>query len=285
MPDRPPPCSRTSATPTSETPPGDAYSPLTINSCTNPPPTWVFPDHYSCIAYHGSRFALTHSGSDDSELRKDKHADGPTRFPKAHALAKLQTAYEWCRLVNRAGQGNNGADGVLLALWVKEGASPHPQNTPCARTVVRGPVGVRVTVDRVRILQDQDIDEDEPGEINLSLAVYDPPSRFHQSVKSKVGPIFADDNGGAASTLVGAKVPGSLRLCPGPTGRFRVALHGWDDDEGGTTAPKEPPTVTTTRTTARLTTCSPGSPQNTPSPWQEARPSPGSRRTWRSPTA
>ena len=212
---------------------GRRTQPLTINSCTNPPPTWVFPDHYSCIAYHGSRFALTHSGSDDSELRKDKHADGPTRFPKAHALAKLQTAYEWCRLVNRAGQGNNGADGVLLALWVKEGASPHPQNTPCARTVVRGPVGVRVTVDRVRILQDQDIDEDEPGEINLSLAVYDPPSRFHQSVKSKVGPIFADDNGGAASTLVGAKVPGSLRLCPGPTGRFRVALHGWDDDEGG----------------------------------------------------
>ena len=98
---------------------------------------------------------------------------------------------------------------------------------------MQGPVGVRVTVDRVRILQDQDIDEDEPGEINLSLVLYDPPSRFHQSVKSKVGPIFANDNGGAASTLVGAKVPGSVRLCPGPTGRFRVALHGWDDDEGG----------------------------------------------------
>ncbi len=209
---------------------GNRAQPLTVNSCMN---AWPFPDHYSCIAYHGSRFALTHSGSDDSELRKDKYADGPTRFPKAHALATLQTAYEWCRLVNRAGQTRNGADGVLLALWVKEGASPHPQNTPCAPADVQGPVGVRVTVDRVRILQDQDIDEDEPGEINLSLASYDPPSRFHQSVKSKVGPLFANDNGGAASTLVGAKVPESVRLCPEPTGRFRVALHGWDDDEGG----------------------------------------------------
>ena len=152
---------------------------------------------------------------------------------RRYALAKLQTAYEWCRLVNRAGQTRSGADGVLLALWVKEGASPHPPNTPCARADAQGPVGVRVTVDRVKILQDQDNDEDEPGEINLSLALYDPPSRFHQSVKSKVGPLFADDNGGAASTLVGAKVPGSVRLCPGPTGRFRVALHGWDDDEGG----------------------------------------------------
>jgi hypothetical protein len=212
---------------------GEREQPLSINSCMQPKPEWANPDHYSCIAYHGSRFALTHNGSAESELRKDEHADGPTRFPKAHALAKLQTAYEWCRLVNRAGQSTRGADGVLLALWVKEGASPHPRNTPCARAGVQGPVGVRVTVDRVRIRQDHDIEADEPGEMNISLAVYDPPSRFHQSVKSKVGPLYANDNGGAASTLVGAKVPGSVRLCPGRTGRFRVALHGWDDDEGG----------------------------------------------------
>jgi hypothetical protein len=61
--------------------------------------------------------------------------------------------------------------------------------------------------------------------------LYDPPSRFHQSVKSAVGPLYADDNGGADSTL--DKLPGSIRFWPGPTGRFRVALHGWDDDEGG----------------------------------------------------
>jgi hypothetical protein len=206
---------------------GQRAQPLTVNSCALPP---FFPDHYSCIAYYGSRFALTHDGSDDSELRKDKHADGPTRFPKAKALATLQTAYEWCRLVNRAEQ-TRGADGVLLALWVKEGRSPHPQNTPCAPADRHVPVGVRVTVDRVRILQDKDNDEDEPGEINVSLALYDPPSRFHQSVKSAVGPLYADDNGGADSIL--AKLPGSVRFCPGPTGRFRVALHGWDDDEGG----------------------------------------------------
>jgi hypothetical protein len=211
---------------------GNRKRPLTINSCTNPKPSLLFPDHYSCIAYHGSRFALTHDGSDDSELRKDRQAHGPTRFPKALALAELQTAYEWCRLVNRAGQTRQGADGVLLALWVKEGRSAHPQNTPCAPADVQGTIGVRVTVDRVRILQDQDIDEDEPGEINLSLVLYDPPSRFRQSVKSAIGPLVANDNGGPDSTLRGAELPGSVRLCPGPTGRFRVALHGWDDDEG-----------------------------------------------------
>jgi hypothetical protein len=214
---------------------GEREQPLTINSCTNPS---GLADHYSCIAYHGSRFALTHSGSDDSELRKDEYDDGPTRFPKALALAKLQTAYEWCRLVNQAGESRGGADGVLLALWVKEGTSPHPQNTPCARVDTQGRVGVRVTIDRVRILQDQDIEEDEPGEINLSLVLYDPPSSFHQSVKSKVGPLFANDDGGAASILVGAKVPAPVQLCPGPTGRFRVALHGWDDDEGGDNGPE-----------------------------------------------
>jgi hypothetical protein len=220
---------------------GKRALPLKINSCSNPfgPFGSRLPDHYSCIAYHGSRFALTHSGSDDSELRKDKHADGPTRFPKALALAKLQTAYEWCRLVDQAGQRGNGADGILLALWVKEGASPHPENTPCARVDAQGPVGVRVTVDRVRILQDQDIEEDEPGEINLSLVLYDPAGRFHQSVKSKGGPLFANDNGGAGSILVGAKVPAPVRLCPGPTGLFRVALHGWDDDEGGDNGAEE----------------------------------------------
>lgn len=214
---------------------GEREQPLTINSCSRLTlnGSFQFPDHYSCIAYHGSRFALTHNGSDDSELRKDEHPDGPTRFPKALALAKLQTAYEWCRLVNRAGQSGGGADGVLLALWVKEGTSPHPENTPCARVDAQGRVGVRVTVDRVRILQDQDIEEDEPGEINLSLVLYDPPSSFHQSVKSKVGPLYANDDGGAASILVGAKVPAPVQLCPESTGRFRVALHGWDDDEGG----------------------------------------------------
>ena len=208
---------------------GKRRAPLRINSCTNP---YLFPDHYSCIAYHGSRFALTHDGSADSELRKDTSADAPTRFPKARALARLQTSYEWCRMINRAGLTRGGADGVLLALWVKEGASPHPANTPCARVAAKNPVGVRVTIDRVNILDDKDDDDDEPGEINLSLAAYDPPSSFHQSAKSKVGPLYASDNGDLSSTLSGSKVPASLRICPGSTGRFRVALHGWDDDEG-----------------------------------------------------
>jgi hypothetical protein len=93
-------------------------------------------------------------------------------------------------------------------------------------------VGVQVTVTGVRIIRDMDNEADEPGEINLSLVLYDPPSRFHQSVKSKSGTVFAAD-GEPSSTLPGAKLPAPVRLCPGSTGRLRVALHGWDDDEGG----------------------------------------------------
>ena len=187
---------------------------------------------------------------------------GPTRFPKAYALAKLQTAYEWCRLVTRAGQTRTGADGVLLALWVTEGASPHPANTPCARTAARGPVGVRVTVDRVKVLEDQDNDEDSAGQINLSLAMYDPPSSFHQSVKSKVGPIYADDD--ATSSFVGANVPG----VGAALSRGRPDASGWLSMAGTTTraatrVPKVPPTATTTETTARRWTSSQGSPQST----------------------
>jgi hypothetical protein len=218
---------------------GEIITPREANTCSPRELIggFTYPDDYSCITYHGSRFALTHSGTARSELNKDKPDDAPTRHPKARALATLQSRYEWCRFVNQAGLA--GGDGPLLSLWVREDRSPHPAGTPCAEDDGIGPRGVTVSIDAVEVLDDKDIDEDEPGEINLSLALYDNPSRFQRSAKSKSGPVFADDDGSAApAALPAAGLPPPVSLCvhaDDPT--FRVALHGWDDDDGADNGP------------------------------------------------
>ncbi|HEY6561404.1 MAG TPA: hypothetical protein VI072_29225 [Polyangiaceae bacterium] len=223
---------------------GTVMVPVQANTCAPPRSPHPFPpgyveaeDDYSCIAYHGSRFALTHSGSARSELNKDSKSAAPTRFPKARALASLQSKYEWCRLVHQAGL--RGGDGVLMSLWVREGASANPAGTPCGPDDGSGLRGVTVSIDRVEVLDDKDIDEDEPGEINLSLALYDSPFAFHRLSKSKGGPAFADDDGSAASsTLPAAALPAPVSSCVGSSdGTFRVALHGWDDDDGPDNGP------------------------------------------------
>jgi hypothetical protein len=208
---------------------GAVIVPHQANSCEAP---FLADDDYSCIAYHGSRFALTHSGSNRSELNKDSPGEAPTRHPKARALATLQSRYEWCRFVHQAGL--SGGDGVLLSLWVDESESANLEGTPCAPGADVGPLGVTVSIDRVEVLDDGDIDEDEPGEINLSLALYDSPSAFHHLVKSKSGPVFADDDGSSRSPVIPEEdLPAPLTQCVGTSdGTFRVALHGWDDDEG-----------------------------------------------------
>ena len=50
--------------------------------------------------------------------------------------------------------------------------------------------GVTLSIDEVDVLNDKDNDSDEPGEINLSMALYDSPFAFHRSVKSKSGARF-----------------------------------------------------------------------------------------------
>jgi hypothetical protein len=228
---------------------GELLIPLEINSCTPPLAEMCTPDgqdpncsdakieqcaeqglgcsfetdvdDYTCIAYYGSRFALTHSGSARSELNKDRESSAPTRFPKARALAYLQTQYEWCRFVKQAGDA--GADGPLLSLWVRDrsgSAVANPLGTPCGPDDGKGRMGVKVTIDDVNLL--------DPGAlnlVNLSLALYDDPSRFHRLAKSHAGPSIVGDSG----ELPGA--PGPLSQCVGTSdGSFRVALHGWGED-------------------------------------------------------
>jgi hypothetical protein len=207
---------------------GDTIVPHALNTCPAD-----FPDDYSCIADGGSRFALTHSGSSRSELNKDNEDEAPTRFPKARALALLQSKYEWCRLVHQAGR--SGVAGLLLALWVREGASPNPLRTPCGPDGVDGPVGVIVSIDEVTVFNDKDNNDDEPGEVNLSLVLYDSPFSFHRAQKSKSGPVFVDDDGSTASRRIPrTRLPPPVTMCirTGGSSPFRVALHGWDDDEG-----------------------------------------------------
>jgi hypothetical protein len=212
-------------------PDGKVIEPHEVNPCPPTFETFFFNDDYSCMAHFGSRFALTHSGTARSELNKDTEDAAPTRFPKARALAVLQSKYEWCRFVQQAGR--EGADGVLLALWVKENANPHPSVTPCSRDDGTGPMGVTVSINGVETLNDKDDDAEEPGELNLSLVLYDSPATFSRSDKSKSGPVDVDDDGSSAPSRVPAtELPAPVSMCVSagdPT--FRVALHGWDDDD------------------------------------------------------
>ena len=206
---------------------GQIIEPKEINGCRDD----EYGTDYSCFAY-GSRHALTHDGSDRSELKKDKPGDAPTRHPKARALAVMQSKYEWCRMVNLAGEA--GADGTLLSLWVRDGASANPEGTPCGPDDGRGPRGVTVGIESVEILDDKEDSSGGPGEINLSLALYDRPLEFHRLHKSHAGPEWVGDPGSLfGSTFPEDALPGPLSMCVPPDNpTFRVALHGWDDDDG-----------------------------------------------------
>lgn len=181
------------------------------------------PDFYSCIAYHGSPFALSHDGVGGSGLNKDSD-DAGIRFRKARALAYLQTQYEWCRFVSKAGENDQGGDGPLLALWVRENGDANPQGTPCYKDDGRGPMGVTVTVDTLEVLDDKD---EGGGKVNLSLALYDDPSNFHRLDKSDIGPFDVT----APATIFTPGFAPVTQCVRGFDTTFRVALHGWDDDD------------------------------------------------------
>ena len=208
---------------------GNVIAPAAVNSCWPPDEFGFDPaDYYSCIAYHGSRFALTHA-----DLAKD-NSDAGERFLQARALAQFQSRYEWCRFVNQAGL--SGADGLLLTLWVDEGKAANPPGTPCNADPADGPKGVTVEITKVEVLDDKDDEGDEPGELNLSLALYDDPAAFHRLAKSPQpanGAVAVDEDGTKAPRVVPAwALPDPVSQCVNTAdSTFRAALHGWDDDD------------------------------------------------------
>lgn len=176
--------------------------------------------NYSGIKHEDLNKDCPNCGAGDVNVdeRKRKHA-------KARALATLQTGYEWCRLVREAGLVDQ--DGLLLALWVRAGGTPHPPGTPCSQAGA-GPTRVVVTIESIRILDAGD-GEGKAGEIQLAAALYDNPLDFRRSVHvtNRDGRM-----GLRAGDLVPSnQLPGPLRLCV-PAGRGATfTLHAWDNDD------------------------------------------------------
>jgi hypothetical protein len=57
-------------------------------------------------------------------------------------------------------------------MWVRAGTTPHPVHTPCAADR-SGSVPMVVTMERVRVLDSRDDDENDPMEIQLAAALSD----------------------------------------------------------------------------------------------------------------
>src|SRR4029453_1158206 len=68
-------------------------------------------------------------GDENGGLNKDR-IDRPHNA-EAYALARHQTEHEWCRMLHLL-DDRYGVAGpsTALGLWVKDGASPHPGDTP-----------------------------------------------------------------------------------------------------------------------------------------------------------
>jgi hypothetical protein len=170
-----------------------------------------------------------YNGLEHDVLNKDgrEGPKGPRAYAKAAALATLQTGYEWCRLVREASR--SGRDGLLLATWVRANGNPHPVGTPCAPRRP-GPRPVAVTVESVRVLDSGDDDNNDPGEIQVAVALYDAPRSFHRSrhATNRGGRVALDDG----ERMPANRLPPPLRLCV-PSGEGATfALHGWDNDDG-----------------------------------------------------
>lgn len=171
-----------------------------------------------------------YDGFSHEELNKDG-SDHPN-YLKARALAVLQTGYEWCRLVARAGQLNR--DGMLLTLWVRDqGGSnaPHPPNTPCQKRTPNGLL-VHPTTVTVESIQIRDVHDSGylPGEIQLSAALYDDPQNFHQSDHkgNRSGKRMLLN---AGDYVPRSELPEPMTICVRAGSEVNFSMFGWDNDE------------------------------------------------------
>jgi hypothetical protein len=171
-----------------------------------------------------------YNGLEHHVLNKDSPTGpkGALAHAKAYALATLQTSYEWCRLVREAALADR--DGLLLATWVRSNGNPHPAGTPCAKGNP-GSTPVAVTVESVRVLDSGDDDDNDPGEIQLAVALYDDPLNFRRSVHAmnRAGHVDLDDG----ELFPTNRLPAPLTLCVPSGGGATFALHGWDNDDSG----------------------------------------------------
>ena len=182
-----------------------------------------------CDIHWYGKAVRVYDGLEHSVLNKDGPGGNTTQaraHAKARALATLQTSYEWCRLVRDAALVARA--GFVLATWVRPGGNPHPRGTPCAADGP-GPTPIIVTIESVRILDSGDDDDNDPGEIQLGLALYDDPLNFRRSVHAtNRGGVVPLDDGELMPT---SRLPAPMVLCV-PEGRgASFALYGWDNDD------------------------------------------------------
>jgi hypothetical protein len=170
---------------------------------------------------HGDKSFGLNKDSPDNERGR-----GVLYYP-ARKMAVLQTSYEFCRAVREAASARPVAqDGLLVAMWIKPDANPHPANTPCA-PAQPGPKEVSVTITGVEVRNDHE--EGGPGQIQLAATLYDSPLAFRRSVHAT--------NTNRMSMSLNTfddvrqwQLPKPLRLCVGADESATFALHAWEND-------------------------------------------------------
>ncbi|WP_159599534.1 hypothetical protein [Agromyces humi] len=190
-------------------------------------------DHECTIPYYKASNGMGFvSGFTHNDLAKDSPGSSENsvaKFERARALAVLQTGYEWCRLVQFAGEERRA--GLLLALSVRPGVSPHPANTPCAPrepSVAVNQRPVTVTITSIQVKDDGDPD-DEAAEVQVAAVLFNSASQFRQSAHSWTGPtpIGLEDG----DSIPRSRLPAPLTLCGPASEEFQFGVYGWDNDD------------------------------------------------------
>lgn len=152
--------------------------------------------------------------------------DDATRWRHAEvaALAVKQSELEWCRALSLLADAYGPVGpSAALGLLVDPPRDPHLQGTPCGPAGF-GPIEVRVSVEHLRILDDNDGPDDSPGELNFVLAAYT--ASLGQSARSQGSHAPLNDG----DVVPDYALPPPIALCLRPEDVLVATLQGWDDD-------------------------------------------------------
>ncbi len=153
-----------------------------------------------------------------------KDTPGRPDYGQAIKLAQLQTAQEWCRLLNLAKDSQYGYAGssILMTLWAKpqdEPAGPHPNTTACGvpDEVIAGkpgPIEVKIDPQAVAAPSGSDV---PILQRHLVFALYT--GDFRRS-------IFRQSTAGLGDSSVPMQ---PLMMCVKPTDKLVATVWGYDD--------------------------------------------------------
>lgn len=141
---------------------------------------------------------------------------------EAQLVSVRQTSHEWCRLLNLASDElDHRTAAVLMGLMVEPGSSPHPPGTAC-ESAAPGNVEVTVSIDAIRVLDDNNING--AGDLNFAFSLFT--SDFRQSALVQT-PTIAVNSG--EEVPVGL-LPPALTLSVDPNDGVVATIQGWEDD-------------------------------------------------------